>query len=234
MRNSMGLCQFLLYEPAHPLWNLCVRSCNDLKQVLFHIGLRTDCLTNSGRTGWFQSTRNSPLLHLQAASEPSSWSLDFLTRIQTSVTCDMVSSKPNSSLQRNLFKKPLPFSGEIATPWLNYPIYYNQWKADTYYAPEDVIYSEKKTSFIVTRDHKLNTIMKKQQTNSRIFLLNFFSEFFKTIIVMKNKGRLRNCGTWKRWKEQLNKIRILQPLVEENTNAIKGIMQLTNWNVDGK
>lgn len=73
------------------------------------------------------------------------------------------------------------------------------------------------------------------ETNSRIFLLNFFfPEFFKTIIVMKNKERLRNCCTWKRWKKQLNKVRILQPLVEEITNAVKGIIQLTNWNVDGK
>lgn len=98
MRHAMGLCQFLLYEPAHPLRNLWGRSCNDRKQVLFHIGLMgstwyTDCLTNSGRTGWFQSMRNSPLIHLQAASQPSPWSLDFLTRIQTSVTCDLVNSE---------------------------------------------------------------------------------------------------------------------------------------------
>lgn len=146
MKNSTGLYQFLLHKPAHPLWNLWVRSCNDLKQVLFHIWLmgstwHTDCLTNSGRAGWFQSTRNFLLLHLQAASQPSSWSLDFLTRIQTSVTCwpgkfgghilsfpsglieaslfwlgvrgksqacifpltGEQGSKPNSSLQRNLF-----------------------------------------------------------------------------------------------------------------------------------
>lgn len=44
---------------------------------------------------------------------------------------------------------------------------------DGYYAPEDVIYSEKKTSFIVT----MITVIEydhEKTANSKIFLLNFF------------------------------------------------------------